>query len=90
MPIPEQVRYRNKGTQFGTGMFRYRTERQDAGLPIHSYVSFPVSPLIFKKSLEREPDRFIGICNKYNRMVSNCHYLKFAYFFPSKPMIRKK
>ncbi len=34
-------------------------------MPMPSYVSFPVSPLIFKKALEREPEPFIGICNKY-------------------------
>jgi hypothetical protein len=34
MPMPEPVRYRNKGTQFGTGMLRYRTERLDAGMPM--------------------------------------------------------
>jgi hypothetical protein len=42
---PEPIRYRNKGTQFGTGMLRYRTERPDAGMlmpaasaPMPSYV----------------------------------------------------
>ncbi len=95
--MPEPVRYGNKGAQSGIGMFRYWTEIQDAGLPMPaasssmpmlSYVSFPVSSLIFKKSLERESDPLISICN--NRMVSNCHYLKFGYFFPSKSIIRKK
>ncbi len=31
--MPEPVRSRNKGTQSGTGMLRYRTEIQDAGMP---------------------------------------------------------
>jgi hypothetical protein len=34
MLLPEPVRYRNKGTQSGTGMLRYRTEIQDAGMPM--------------------------------------------------------
>jgi len=33
MLMPEPFRYRNKGTQSGTGMLRYRTEMQDAGMP---------------------------------------------------------
>jgi hypothetical protein len=32
--MPEPVRYRNKGTHSGTGMLRYRTEIQDAGMPM--------------------------------------------------------
>ncbi len=36
IPMPEPVRYRNKGTQSGTGMLRYRTEIQDAGMPMAS------------------------------------------------------
>jgi hypothetical protein len=28
------VKYRNKGTQSGAGMIRYRTEIQDAGMPM--------------------------------------------------------
>jgi hypothetical protein len=31
--MPEQVRYRNKGTQSGTGMIRYGIEMSDAGMP---------------------------------------------------------
>jgi hypothetical protein len=31
------VRYWDKGNQFGTGMLRYRTEIQDAGMPMPSY-----------------------------------------------------
>ncbi len=31
------VRYRNRGTQSGTGVLRYRTEIQDAGMPMPSY-----------------------------------------------------
>jgi hypothetical protein len=30
VPIPDRVRYRNKGTQSGTGMLRYRSETQNA------------------------------------------------------------
>ncbi len=32
MPVP--VRYRNKGTQSGTGMPRFLTDIQDAGMPM--------------------------------------------------------
>jgi hypothetical protein len=32
--MPETFRYRNKGTQSGTGMLLYRTEIQDAGMPM--------------------------------------------------------
>jgi hypothetical protein len=32
--MPEPARYLNKGIQSGTGMTRYRTEIQDAGIPI--------------------------------------------------------
>ncbi len=35
--MPGPVRYLNKGTQSGTGMCRYRTEIQDAGMPMPSY-----------------------------------------------------
>jgi hypothetical protein len=31
------VRYWDNGNQFDTGMFRYRTEIQDAGMPMPSY-----------------------------------------------------
>jgi hypothetical protein len=31
MPMPEQVQYRNEGTQSSAGMLRDRTEIQDAG-----------------------------------------------------------
>jgi len=31
MPMPEPVRYRNKGIQYGTEMLRYRTDIPDAG-----------------------------------------------------------
>ncbi len=34
MLMPEPFQYRNKRTQSGTGMLRYRTEIQDAGMPI--------------------------------------------------------
>jgi hypothetical protein len=34
MPMPEPFQYRNKGTQSGTGMLPYRTEIQDAGMPM--------------------------------------------------------
>ncbi len=37
IPMPEPVRYRNKATQSGTGILRYRTEIQDAGMPMPSY-----------------------------------------------------
>jgi hypothetical protein len=33
MSMPEAVRYRNKGIQYITGMLRYQTEMQDAGIP---------------------------------------------------------
>jgi hypothetical protein len=32
--MPEPVQYRKKGTQSGTGMLRYQTEIQDAGMPM--------------------------------------------------------
>jgi hypothetical protein len=32
--MPEPFRYMNKGTQSGTGMRRYRTEIQGAGMPM--------------------------------------------------------
>jgi hypothetical protein len=35
--MPEPVRYRNEGIQFGTGMLPYRTEIQDAGMPMPRY-----------------------------------------------------
>jgi hypothetical protein len=31
------LRYWDNGNQFGTGMLHYRTEIQDAGMPMHSY-----------------------------------------------------
>jgi hypothetical protein len=34
MPMPEPVRYRSKGFQSGTGMLRFRTEIQVAGMPM--------------------------------------------------------
>jgi hypothetical protein len=34
MPMAEPVRYQNKGIQSGTGMLQYRTEIQDAGMPM--------------------------------------------------------
>jgi hypothetical protein len=34
MLMMEPVRYRIKGTQSGIGMLRYRTEIQDAGIPM--------------------------------------------------------
>jgi hypothetical protein len=34
MPKPEPFEYRNNGTQSGTGMLPYRTEIQDAGMPM--------------------------------------------------------
>ncbi len=37
IPMPEPVRFWNKGTQSGAGMLRYRSEIQDAGMPMPSY-----------------------------------------------------
>jgi hypothetical protein len=34
--VAEAVRYRNKGTQSGTGMLRYQTEIQDAGIDLNA------------------------------------------------------
>ncbi len=34
MPMPVPVRYRNKGTQYGIEMFRYRTVIPDAGMSV--------------------------------------------------------
>ncbi len=34
MPIPEPVRYQNKGTQSSTGMLRYRNEMSRNGMPM--------------------------------------------------------
>jgi hypothetical protein len=36
LPVLEAVRYRDKGTQSGTGMLRYMTEIHDAGMPMPS------------------------------------------------------
>ncbi len=44
MPMLEHFRYHNKRTQSGTGMLRYRTEIQDAGMlmPAAASISMPM------------------------------------------------
>jgi hypothetical protein len=39
-PMPEPVRYLDKRNQSGTRMLRYRTDIQDAGMPMPSAISF--------------------------------------------------
>ncbi len=51
MRMPEPVRYQNKGTWSGTGMLRYRTEIQDAGMPAAS-TSCPAQNAYRKPTVE--------------------------------------
>jgi hypothetical protein len=55
MPIPEPVRYQNKGTQSDTGMLRYRTEMSGTGMPIPA-----ASALMPGYAKEHAKDRVIG------------------------------
>ena len=43
MLMPEPVQYRNKRTQSGTGMLRYRTEKLDARMPMPA--ALPTMPM---------------------------------------------
>ncbi len=49
-PMPELMRYRDKRTQSGTGMLRYRTEIQDAGMPMPAASASVPMPNVEKDS----------------------------------------
>jgi hypothetical protein len=55
MPMPQQVLYRNKGTQSSTGMLRYRTVRPDAGMQMQVASALMLMPSCAFKKQEKLP-----------------------------------
>jgi hypothetical protein len=52
-PMPEPVRYRDKRTQSGTRMLRYRTKTQGAGMPMPAALALMPMPSYALKCIER-------------------------------------
>ncbi len=69
IPMLEPARYRNKKTQSGTGMLRYRNEIQDAGLPAAPSLYWPHLQSCTKfcraRDLNSCPDQESQNCNHY-------------------------
>ncbi len=86
--MPELVRCQNKGTQFITGMLRYRTEIQDAGMqmpevsismPMPSYGIFTVRKMdLILRSIERMLQTQLSMARRFKLQVLRRYNVKFS------------
>jgi hypothetical protein len=66
-------RYRNKGTQSGTGMLRYRTEIHDAGMPMPAAsTSMPMPSYAVYIYLKRPPLKEFFKLNLITKILKGC------------------
>jgi hypothetical protein len=65
MPMPEPVRYQNKGTYSGPGMLRFHTEVSDAGMPMPAASALMPIPSFFQIATAITwlvGDKFLIVC----------------------------